>query len=42
VDDFRLHRLALHRVDHLAAEHGALRRLEFHRDVDPGIRPRAS
>jgi len=41
-DDFSLHRLALHRVDHLAAEHGALRRLEFHRDVEAVKNPAAS
>ena len=42
VDDFSLHRLAFHRVDHLAAEHGTLRRLEFHRDVKPVQNPAAS
>jgi hypothetical protein len=42
VDDFSLHQLALHRVDHLAAEHGTLHRPEFHGDVKPVENPIAS
>jgi hypothetical protein len=35
VADFSLDLLPFQRVDHLAAEHGTLRRLEFHHDVEP-------
>ena len=42
VGDFGLDRLLVHLVDHLAAEHGTLRRLELHRDLEPVEDPAAS
>ena len=40
--DFDRRSLPFQRGDHLAAEHGTLRRLELHRDVEPIEDPAAS